>query len=72
MECEALCFTKSHASVLQAASYHSRPLCILKHKAALRSGTSVSDLNPQNKCQDQICQQTRRKSAPWEQICSLN
>ena len=26
-------------------------------------------MNPQNKCQDQICQQTRRKSAPWEQIC---
>ena len=49
----------------------SRPLCILKHKAALRSGTSDSDLNPQNKCQDQICQQTRRKSARLEQICSF-
>ena len=64
-------FTKSHASVLQAASYHRRPLCIFKHKAALRSGTSVSDLNPQNKCEDQSCQQTRHKSARWEQICSF-
>jgi hypothetical protein len=40
-------------------------------KLLYAAATPSSDLNPQYKCQDQICQQTRPKSALWEQICSF-